>query len=244
MKRAFLFSIFAALGLVFYPNASGARQKVDLILVLAVDASDSIDTTWWYVQRRGYADAFRSPEVAHAISSGRTGTIAVTFVQWSGYNQQQQYGGWAILNSESVSEYGAEIDTFERLAHRSMTSIEGALYACKKLADEAPVDAPRRVCDISGDGFNNQHIEGNSGSESQNGELAVRPDVLASGITINGLALGGHGSVMNRQIAAYYATKVAGGPDSFSIFVEHPNNPDEFKRALIKKLVREIVASR
>lgn len=244
MKRTFLLPILGVVGLIFGSQASNAQQKVDLILVLAVDVSDSIDATWWEVQRRGYTEAFRSPRVANAIASGKRGTIAVTFMQWASFNQQQQYGGWAILKPESAFEYAGEIETFTRLGHGSMTSIEGALFACKKLLDEAPFDAPRKVCDISGDGFNNQHIAGNSGYESQDGELAVRPELLASGIAINGLALGGHDPQMSLQVAHYYATKVAGGPDSFSDFVANARDPEAFTSALVKKLVREIVAMR
>ncbi len=66
----------------------------DLALVLAVDVSSSVTTERWELQRQGYAAAFRSSEVLHAIRSGPTGVIAVTMVQWSDMAHQQQTVPW------------------------------------------------------------------------------------------------------------------------------------------------------
>ena len=61
-----------------------ALPTTDILLVLAVDASGSVNQTRFELQRRGYADAFRSQQVLNAIRGGSTGSIAVTMVQWTG----------------------------------------------------------------------------------------------------------------------------------------------------------------
>jgi hypothetical protein len=61
-----------------------AQTAVDLQLVLAVDASGSVDQQRFELQRQGYMAAFRDPRVLGAIRSGATQAIAVTMVQWTG----------------------------------------------------------------------------------------------------------------------------------------------------------------
>jgi len=47
-----------------------AQSNVDLQLVLAVDASGSVDTYRFELQRRGYVQAFRNPRVLQAVRGG------------------------------------------------------------------------------------------------------------------------------------------------------------------------------
>ena len=61
-----------------------AQTAVDLQLVLAVDASGSVDQRRFELQMQGYVAAFRDPRVLRAIQSGATQAIAVTLVQWTG----------------------------------------------------------------------------------------------------------------------------------------------------------------
>ena len=73
---------------------SQALPTTDLLLVLAVDTSGSVNQTRFELQRRGYADAFRNPQVLNAIRGGSTGSIAVTMVQWTGPALQIQVIPW------------------------------------------------------------------------------------------------------------------------------------------------------
>ena len=61
-----------------------ASQYVDLALVLAVDASGSVDRVRFELQKQGYVAAFRHPRVLQAIQSGPTQSIAVIMMQWTG----------------------------------------------------------------------------------------------------------------------------------------------------------------
>src|SRR5246127_4763413 len=74
-----------------------AETKVDVALVLAVDVSLSIDNEEFALQRAGYAAAFRNPIVIDAITMGGTGSMAVTYIQWSGANEQKQIIGWRFI---------------------------------------------------------------------------------------------------------------------------------------------------
>ena len=55
--------------MALWPEAR-ADEPVDIELVLAVDVSRSVDAREARLQRQGYINAFRDPEVIRAIHSG------------------------------------------------------------------------------------------------------------------------------------------------------------------------------
>src|SRR5919198_1328569 len=59
-------------------NAAVAQTAVDLQLVLAVDASGSVDQIRFELQKRGYVAAFRHPRVLQAVRSGPSRAIGVS----------------------------------------------------------------------------------------------------------------------------------------------------------------------
>ena len=63
MGHSFLRWIAAAALLVGASTFAQAQQKVDIQLVLAVDASGSVNMTRFNLQKHGYAEAFRNPRV-------------------------------------------------------------------------------------------------------------------------------------------------------------------------------------
>src|SRR4051812_41480498 len=80
-------------------KAASPSNYVDLLLVLAVDVSGSMDYNEQQVQREGYVRAFRDPGVISAITSGPYGRIAVTYVQWAGAFIQETAVPWTIIAS-------------------------------------------------------------------------------------------------------------------------------------------------
>ena len=76
--------VLTVLGVLCYAASAQPSDAVDLELILAVDVSFSMDSEEQSLQRQGYVDAFRSPEVLAAIESGPLGRIAVTYVEWGG----------------------------------------------------------------------------------------------------------------------------------------------------------------
>ncbi|HET9244868.1 MAG TPA: DUF1194 domain-containing protein, partial [Xanthobacteraceae bacterium] len=75
--RAIAWAMFMVLALA---GGAAAQTAVDLQLVLAVDASGSVDQVRFELQKRGYVAAFRHARVLQAIRSGPNRAIAVTMV--------------------------------------------------------------------------------------------------------------------------------------------------------------------
>ncbi|WP_114949166.1 DUF1194 domain-containing protein [Microvirga calopogonii] len=207
-----------------------AATEVDLALVLAVDVSQSMEPDEQELQREGYVEAFRSPEVQRAIRQGLLGRIAVTYVEWSGMEEQQIIVPWTVVEQPEDA-----LDFAERLARSPInrvgyTSISGAIDFSIGLLRESGVDPARRVVDISGDGPNNQ---GRSVTEA-------RDEAIGAGITINGLPIllkdpSGAWDIENLDL--YYRDCVIGGPGAFMIPV---HGRHQFVEAIRTKIVREV----
>src|SRR5260221_11200258 len=80
---------------------AGKSVPVDLELVLAVDVSRSIDSDEFELQRQGYARAIVNRAVISAIQSGSIGAIAVTYVEWSGADQQKTVVDWTLIRDRA-----------------------------------------------------------------------------------------------------------------------------------------------
>lgn len=209
-----------------------AATPVDLELVLAVDASYSMDTAEQAAQRKGYIKAFLDPEVIDAITSGTVGRIAITYLEWGGKNSQVVRVPWTVIDGRASAESVAKrlsAASYEPLGHTSISA--ALLFAAKSLATPDFV-APRRVIDISGDGSNNDGLPVTS----------ARDAVVAKGIVINGLPI-----LINPRYSddffdvpdldVYYEDCVIGGAGAFVIPITASSH---FVDAIRRKLVSEI----
>jgi hypothetical protein len=223
---------FAAPGPVsrFVDKSAGAIA-VDTELVLAVDVSYSMDPEEQALQREGYITGLTSREFMQALRAGMHGKVAVTYFEWAGTFDQKIIVPWRMIDGPEAAD--AFVNEIARAPYRraSRTSISGALTFAKPLFDASGYDGVRRVIDVSGDGANN------SGSFV----TIVRDDVLAAGITINGLPI-----MLKRPNAftmdlenldVYYEDCVIGGPGAFVIPIRLR---EQFKEATRTKLVLEI----
>ena len=75
--RALIRSLIVCLFALAAPAPAQTPQPVDLALVLAVDASGSVDRVRFELQKQGYVAAFRHPRVIGAIETGPNQAIAV-----------------------------------------------------------------------------------------------------------------------------------------------------------------------
>src|SRR5271163_4094796 len=75
-----------------------------LAIVLAVDASGSVDNRRFELQKRGYAAAFRNPQVLSSIRSLMTQSIAVTMMQWTGPRLHVQVVDWMLVKDEATAD--------------------------------------------------------------------------------------------------------------------------------------------
>lgn len=201
-----------------------ANRDVDLQLVLAVDASGSVDDTRFDLQKEGYAAAFRSRQVLNAIRSGANQAIAVTMVQWTGPALQIQVVPWMRIGDEpSAAAFAAAILAAPRQLFGGGTSISGVIDYAMTLWRVSPYQTTRRIIDISSDGANNR---------GRPASLA-RDEAVRAGVGINGLPI----LELDPELDHYYESNVIGGPGAFVIAAQ---NYDTFAAAIRRKLITEI----
>ncbi|HEY6256943.1 MAG TPA: DUF1194 domain-containing protein [Xanthobacteraceae bacterium] len=215
-----------------------AAEDVDLLLVLAVDVSRSIDQTKFMLQRDGYAAAVSNRSVLEAIKSGPHQKIGLAFVEWSGYGAQKLVIDWTVIDgAETAHRFGDQIVEAPR-SFADRTSISGGIDFAAIQIERSPFKAPRHIIDVSGDGTNN------AGREVG----AARDDAAAKGILINGLViLSDNQLLFNAEhtnppggLEKYYRDNVIGGPGAFVMVAE---NFEAFGKAIVKKLIAEIAAT-
>jgi hypothetical protein len=216
-------------------GAARAAEQVDLLLVLASDVSRSVDTRKFELQRQGYAAALSNPRVIDAIKSGPHGRIAICFVEWSGATSQKLVIDWTIVSDmASARKIGDQMLELPR-SFADRTSIAAGLEFSMLQLENSPFQAPRRTIDVSGDGTNN------SGRDI----ASMRDEVLARGVTINGLVILSDTPLpWNPEhtnppggLDNYYRNNVTGGPGSFVMVAENHNS---FGQAIVKKMIAEI----
>jgi len=210
---------------------TGGAVPVDAEIILAVDVSYSMDPDEQALQREGYMAALTSREFLQALRQGNHGRVAMTYFEWAGMHHQQIIVPWRLIDGpESADGFAADIGR-ARYTRASRTSISGALLFAAPLFEGSGFHGMRRVVDVSGDGVNN------------NGPLIVptRDDVLAKGITINGLPILLKRPTMSmidiENLDVYYEDCVIGGPGAFVIPIKER---DQFKEAIRTKLVLEM----
>src|SRR5262245_15605771 len=157
------------------PNAI----PVDVELVLAVDISYSMDPEEQALQREGYIAGLTSREFMHALRGGMHGKVSVIYFEWAGPFDQKIVVPWRLIDGPEAADAFANEIARAPYRRASRTSISGALNFGKPLFDGSGYRGIRRVIDVSGDGANNS------------GPLVTltRDEVVAAGITINGLPI-------------------------------------------------------
>ena len=231
----FLLLLIAAIALSRATPAPAAsadeRVPVDVELVLAVDVSYSMDFDELALQRNGYVQAIVSKPFLDALQKGPHGRIAVTYVEWAGVAEQHIVVPWRLIDGPEAADTFAKLIETAPLRRVYRTSISSALKFSAALFGTGGYKGLRRVIDVSGDGTNNQ------------GDLIepTRDDVVARGITINGLPI-----MLKEPMASmidiadlehYYEDCVIGGPGAFVIPVR---DRSQFADAIRNKLVLEI----
>lgn len=223
----------AVLLMLLWPaGAAVGQQAVDLELVLAVDVSYSMDLEEQKLQREGYVDALRDPEIIKAIQSGPHRRIAITYVEWAGWGINHIVVPWTIVDGQQSAEALAAKLLQAPISRHRRTSISGAIDFSYRQFGSHEIRGERRVIDVSGDGPNN------SGPPVG----PMRDQIVADGVVINGLPIilkpGGPGSMFDiANLDQYYATCVIGGPGAFVIPIREKS---EFASATRQKLLLEI----
>lgn len=220
---------------------TGARAEiesegvVDLLLVLAVDVSRSVDERKFKLQREGYAEAITHPRVISAIKASPAASIAICYVEWSGFAAQAVLVDWTrVASKEDAEAFAARVLAAPRL-FMERTAIGAAIDFSVVQFAKSPFTSARRVIDVSGDGTSNAGRD----------VIAARDTALEQGIVINGLAILSEVPLaFNPQhthppggLLKYYEDNVIGGPGAFALAAE---NHEAFPKLILNKLVKEI----
>jgi hypothetical protein len=229
-------AVIAAPRLADLPGqANPGSIGVDVELVFAVDISYSMDFDELKLQREGYVEAITSSEFLNALKQGMHGKVAVTMVEWAGANEQRIVLPWRLIDGPDSARAVASELAAQPVRRAFRTSISGALLFSAPLFEGNGFTGIRRVIDVSGDGTNNQ------------GPLVTltRDEVIAKGITINGLPImlkePQPGSVDIKELDIYYEDCVIGGPGAFVIPIRER---EKFKEAIRTKMVLDIAEPR
>jgi hypothetical protein len=161
----------------------------------------------------------------------------VTYFEWAGLFDQTILMPWRLIEGPESAEAVAREIARAPYRRAPRTSIFGALQFAKPLFETSGHRGLRKVVDVSGDGVNNMGPP----------VTRMRDDVLAAGITINGLPImlrrrNGYGmwGMAFENLDAYYEDCVIGGPGSFVIAIRERS---QFNEATRNKLVQEVAGS-
>ena len=216
-----------ALLLLLLASPARADEIVDLELVLAIDASSSVDDNEWALQMQGYATAFRDQRVQAAIVSGPLKSIAVGIVVWADATVPRWRSDWFLLAGPADAELlAAYMAALPRMAEGG-TGIGAGLAAAVRMLDRNGFEAPRQTVDVSGDGRETPPRE----------TVVLIPQAnamaWARGVTVNGLA------IVNEDLAleTWYRDNVIAGQGSFVITAA---TFEDFAEAIVMKLIKEI----
>ena len=211
--------------LALFAGASQAQDvPVAVELVLALDASASVDKQEFALQVEGLAAAFRDPDVQRAVEDLQPLGAAVAVVQWGGPGETQVVLPFTQLNSgRDAKAFGFRMGLIHRFMWASATSIATGIADSSALIAGNEYDGQRKVIDVAGDG------EDNGAADLE----AARQAARAQGIVINGLPI----MADSPDLAAYYKTRVIIGPDSF---VEPARDFEDYARAIRAKLLKEL----
>jgi hypothetical protein len=235
--------VFAlAAGEVPQAKAASAPVAVDAAVVLAADVSRSIDDEEFALERRGYGDAIRSPQLLDAISTGPHGAIALAYVEWAGDGEERVVVDWAVIRNDADARAFVAAMTAAPRSFIGRTAIGAAIDFSFAMFAESEFEATRRVIDVSGDGTSNQ------------GRLVsqARDAAVGAGAVINGLAIfnrkaaaaGGYLAMHTNPpggLAQYYRENVIGGAGAFVVPIDDFRT---FGDAMMRKLVNEVADAR
>jgi hypothetical protein len=202
MKRLLLPALFTT----FLSVNTQAHADCDATIITALDVSSSINAQETVLQIDGVAEAITSPAVVGAIVNGKHGCINFQVFLWAD-GEYPALVDWTVISSQEDAEavagtIRAALDGIAKgmkdASKRNwgtLTNLSGAIDHANELLDTAP-PAERILVNIAGNG------EDNVGEDPTRARAAL----IARGVTINGVVIGG-----DKEVLAYYRTQVVGG---------------------------------
>lgn len=215
-------------------SAQTATGNCRQALLLALDASLSVDPHEFKLQREGLANALRDPEVADAVIGSSGSHILLAVFDWSGPYDQRNIVEWTAIDSrETLWAVAQQLEAADQLARIGRTGLGASMIYAQTMLS-AQTHCASLTLDISGDGENNSGIA----------PIAVRDRLLTTGITVNGLVIEQGGNLAGTEDASaasltrYYRHNVIAGALAFT---ETIYGFDDYQAAMKRKLLRELV---
>lgn len=222
-------SLLATPALIAGTEAS-AQEALDMLLVLAMDASGSIGDEEFRLQREGYAEALTHPQVLAAIRSKPRGAMGIAMIEWGSPGGSQTIVDWMrVSDLGSAQALAGALLAAPRTA-QSYNAIGDAIHHASHLLREGPFRAEQLVIDVSGDGPDMRSLRP---------APVARDIVVRRGMVVNALAIAVAGQVTRagETLEEHYRRDVMGGPGAFVITAESRR---DIARALRAKLIREM----
>jgi len=222
----------SALTLAPFAGNAAEQEKVGMQLILAADVSGSVNPTRYRTQQDGYVEALGDSRVLNVIGELDPPVLAITFIAWA--REQEVMVPWMrVQDAKSMDLFRNRLKNTQRPQIGINTFISKALLFCDRQFDQE-FTGGRKVIDVSGDGDDNQGI---------NGVREVRDALIAKGVVINGLPI-----IVKppeyifppqppEGLDVYYRTHVVGGEGH--VIIESIGF-DNFKQAILQKLLLEI----
>jgi Protein of unknown function (DUF1194) len=207
-----LLALAVAGAVALSPNSARADHAVDVNVVTALDASDSMMRHEEWIEFDGMARAVSDAAFLAAVQAGLHHRIGFAAFTWSSHGDLQVVVPWTVLGSPADAERVADsLRRVPRYDDRAadirqddtagspdrLTDLSAAIRFGLDLLEAAPHHAQRLVLNVSGNGV------ANSGENPR----AARAEALRAGMIINGLVIG-----EARGVADYYREHVIGGP--------------------------------
>jgi hypothetical protein len=154
--------------------------QVDTALVVSVDVSNSVDEGRYRLQMEGIAKALEDPSVVDAIAGGPNGGILFSMVTWA--DKPFVAVPWTrITGRAEATELAARIRKLPQQGGEFTCMTKMLRSANDKIVPQIPGKAGRIVIDVSGDGPDNCNADEPIDK--------VRDELVANGVTINGLPI-------------------------------------------------------
>ena len=218
-------------GAALAPGLAGAQAApvLDLLLVLAMDASGSIDADEFRLQREGLAEGITHPAVLAAIASKPNGAIGVAMVEWGSPGGAATVVDWMAVRDAASARALAEAIIAAPRSRQSYNAIGDAIAHGTALIAAAPFRSDDLVIDVAGDGPD---------MRSYLPAPEARDAAVARGITVNGLAIEvAPVTRFGEPLRRSYERDVIGGPGALLIPAQ---TRMAFARAMRAKLIGEI----
>lgn len=223
-------TLLPAAELVASGTSDDHARCADVALVLAIDASGSIDSSDYALQMISYAAAFRDQSVQAALWAA--GQVDIAVVIWADNAARSDILSFRrVKGAADAKSLARDLEQFPRLAENGMTGLASALNTALDLVLAPEVCAGRRIIDVSGDGrqvyFRGQRVG--------DGLPEMRARAHAMGVTINALAI----ETNDADLAAYFRQNVIAGVDGF---VVRATTMADFAQSIVAKLRLELTA--